>query len=176
MKGITLAMYDTDEKYEAEFRKNILECKNEFISLFHQSSSDDKKDLVTVCAPGRVNIIGEHIDYNDGFVLPMAIPLYTVVVGKINKSPTRICRIKSLESSLGENSYVEFSLNNIKEQKKQHSWSNYVIGVVACFIGALKPFDAVIKSNVPLGSGLSSSAALEVAIYTLLENLLNGTE
>ena len=102
----------------------------------------------------------------------MAIPLYTVVVGSINKSTRRICRIKSLESSLGEKSCIEFSLDDIKSFVKPGYWANYVIGVVACFRGDLQPFDAVLKSNVPLGSGLSSSAALEVAVYTFLENLL----
>ena len=102
----------------------------------------------------------------------MAIPLYTVVVGSLNKSEKRICRIKSLESTLGDKNYVEFSLDDMKSNVKPSAWSNYVIGVVACFKGPLKPFDAVIKSNVPLGSGLSSSAALEVSVYTFLENLL----
>ena len=104
----------------------------------------------------------------------MAIPLYTIVSGSFSKSTNRVCRIKSLETSLGENGYFEFSLDDLKSLKKPHSWTNYVVGVVACFKGALKPFDAVIKSNVPLGSGLSSSAALEVAMYTFLENLLKG--
>ena len=102
----------------------------------------------------------------------MAIPLYTIVLGSLNKSTTRVCRIKSLENTLGDKNYAEFCLDDLKSSIKPGSWSNYVIGVVACFKGELQPFDAVIKSNVPLGSGLSSSAALEVSVYTFLENLL----
>lgn len=121
-------------------------------------------------------MIGEHIDYNDGFVLPMAIPLYTVIVGTKkpfddNNNKNTICRVKSLEASLGDKNYVEFDLTNLHKKDKDQSWANYIIGVVANFEGTVEPFDAVIKSNVPLGSGLSSSAALEVATYTFLENL-----
>jgi galactokinase len=101
----------------------------------------------------------------------MAIPLYTIVVGALNQSKDRVCRIKSLENTLRNNNYVEFCLDDLKSSIKPGSWSNYVIGVVACFKGKLHPFDAVIKSNVPLGSGLSSSAALEVSVYTFLESL-----
>lgn len=106
----------------------------------------------------------------------MAIPLYTVVVGAIkklddNNNKNTVCRIRSLEASLGDKNYVEFDLNDLHKRDKSENWTNYIIGVVANFEGSVEPFDAVIKSNVPLGSGLSSSAALEVAIYTFLECL-----
>ena len=85
-------------------------------------------------------MIGEHIDYNDGFVFPMAIPLYTVIVGAKNNSDqnnnqNRLCRVKSLEPSLGENNYIEFSLNDLKQRDKSQNWANYIIGVVANFEG-----------------------------------------
>ena len=82
-------------------------------------------------------MIGEHIDYNDGFVLPMAIPLYTVIVGSTNNDPNRICRVKSLEKSLGEHNFVEFDLNDLKVKERPLNWANYVIGVVAKFQGYL---------------------------------------
>lgn len=104
----------------------------------------------------------------------MAIPLYTIVTGVKNNSPDKICRIKSLEPSLGSNNYVEFSLDASKQLEAPFKWANYIIGVVALFKGTKCSFDAVVKSNVPLGSGLSSSAALEVAMYTFLESLVNG--
>lgn len=84
---------------------------------------------------GRVNLIGEHIDYNDGFVLPMAIPLYTIIVGAKNSQSNRTCRVKSLEPSLGDKNLVEFSLDNLKQRDKSENWTNYVIGVVSNFEG-----------------------------------------
>lgn len=103
----------------------------------------------------------------------MAIPLYTILVGAKNNDPNKTCRVKSLEPALGSNSLIEFSLNDLKQRDRSLNWINYVIGVVANFEHELSSFDVVIKSNVPLGSGLSSSAALEIATYTFLENLTN---
>jgi galactokinase len=118
-----------------------------------------------VAAPGRVNLIGEHTDYNDGFVLPMAIERQTVIAG--DRNPDRHVNLHSLTT--GES--ARFSLRTAVE-KGEPTWSNYVRGVVAGFQQRkIKPggFDAVIGSSVPFGGGLSSSAALEVATATLLE-------
>ncbi|CAF0702846.1 unnamed protein product [Brachionus calyciflorus] len=173
MNAEYLALYDKQSKYIDELNQNLLDCTKEFEQTFGSN-----QELISVCAPGRVNLIGEHIDYNDGFVLPMAIPLYTVIVGARNNSDqnnnqNKLCRVKSLESSLGENNLIEFSLNDLKKRDRSENWANYIIGVVANFEGNAEPFDIVIKSNVPLGSGLSSSAALEVSVYTFIENLTN---
>jgi galactokinase len=124
-----------------------------------------------VAAPGRVNLIGEHTDYNDGFVLPMAIERYTVIAGDRNSD--RQVNLHSLTT--GES--AQFSLRTTVE-KGDPAWSNYVRGVVAGFQGRgvkVPGFDAVIGSSVPFGGGLSSSAALEVASATLLE-VLTGTK
>ncbi|XP_076031252.1 galactokinase-like isoform X2 [Oratosquilla oratoria] len=122
-----------------------------------------------VCAPGRVNIIGGHTDYNEGFVFPMALPLVTVVVGK--KTSDGICCIKTLMPSADEPRMVEFQVptaeNPLKPSKPY--WANYVKGVIQNFHGPVSGFVAVVNSSVPLGGGLSSSAALEVATYTFLE-------
>jgi len=116
-------------------------------------------------APGRVNLIGEHTDYNDGFVLPMAIERYTVMAAAPNT-----CRDVTLHSvTTGET--ATFSVRGAV-QRGQPEWSNYVRGVVAGFQEAGKKdtgFDAVIESDIPYGGGLASSAALEVAAATLLE-------
>ncbi len=116
-------------------------------------------------APGRVNLIGEHTDYNDGFVLPMAIERYTVMAAAPNTS-----RDVTLHSvTTGET--ATFSVRGAV-QRGQPEWSNYVRGVVAGFQEAGKKdtgFDAVIESDIPYGGGLASSAALEVAAATLLE-------
>lgn len=126
-------------------------------------------DLV-VAAPGRVNLIGEHIDYNDGFVLPMALERHVIIAASMNllRSPTSI-RLHSI--NLGESQTIE--LREPMESGRQ-GWVCYVEGVIAGFLerGAVVPaFDAVFGSTVPLGGGLSSSAALEVATATLLEQL-----
>src|SRR5258708_1788380 len=120
-----------------------------------------------VAAPGRVNLIGEHTDYNDGFVMPMAIERYTVMAG--DRNPDRHVTLQSMTT--GETAV--FSLRS-KLEPGQPAWSNYVRGVVAGFQqrkGKVAGFDAVIGSSVPFGGGLSSSAALEVATATLLESL-----
>lgn len=118
-------------------------------------------------APGRVNLIGEHTDYNDGFVLPMAIEHRTVLVGDV--APGKTMTLHS--TTTGESATFKVD----KEMKPgQPAWANYVKGVVAGFLRLgvpLQGINAVIDSTVPLGSGLSSSAALEVATATLLETM-----
>ena len=117
-------------------------------------------------APGRVNVIGEHTDYNDGFVLPMAIERYTIVAA----APSESKRIQ-LRSSTGDQP-GGVDLSQPLKPAPKGTWSNYPVGVIAGFVArGLNPggFDAFIHSTVPLGGGLSSSAALEVATATLLE-------
>ncbi|XP_013781334.1 galactokinase-like [Limulus polyphemus] len=125
------------------------------------------------CAPGRVNLIGEHIDYNDGFVLPMALPLVTVMVGCPTNSSR--CRVLTLSNHADHSMFAEFDLPSLESPLKPGipAWANYVKGVVANFNGqnSLCGFDAVVSSSVPVGGGLSSSAALEAATYTFLEAL-----
>ena len=120
-----------------------------------------------VAAPGRVNLIGEHTDYNDGFVLPMAIERYIVIAGDTNTS-----REVTLHSvTPGET--ASFSIRP-KVEAGEPGWSNYVRGVIAGFqkLGKkVAAFDAVIESDLPYGGGLASSAALEVAAATLLESM-----
>ena len=118
-----------------------------------------------VAAPGRVNLIGEHTDYNDGFVLPMAIERYTVMAGGRNAG---------LEVTLHSVTTGETATFSVRSgvARGEPAWSNYVRGVVAGFQqGGMKPagFDAVIDSTLPYGGGVASSAALEVATATLLE-------
>ncbi|XP_038227154.1 galactokinase [Dermochelys coriacea] len=127
---------------------------------------------VAVSAPGRVNLIGEHTDYNQGFVLPMALQLGTVVVGSPRQDGT-ISIITTAEKA-EEPKRVEFPApteRNTLRPGEPH-WANYVKGVIQHYrAGPLPGFNAVIASNVPLGGGLSSSASLEVAMYTFLQQL-----
>ena len=118
-----------------------------------------------VAAPGRVNLIGEHTDYNDGFVLPMAIQRHVVIAAASNTS-----RQVTLHSvATGET--ATFNVRP-KTERGEPGWSNYVRGVIAGFqkLGKkVNGFDAVVESTLPFGGGLASSAALEVATATLLE-------
>jgi galactokinase len=116
-------------------------------------------------APGRVNLIGEHTDYNDGFVLPMAIERYTVLAADRNTSG--VVTLHSLTTG-------ETATFNVRGgvERGEPAWSNYVRGVIAGFQKAgrkIPGLDAVIDSTLPYGGGLASSAALEVATATVLE-------
>lgn len=124
------------------------------------------------CAPGRVNLIGEHTDYNEGFVFPMALPLVTVLVGK--KTDSGLCRVLTLAQGTDDPKYVEFQAPSEKSPLAPGTpkWANYVKGVVANYKGGQVPgFDCVIVSSVPLGGGVSSSASIEVGTYTFLDQL-----
>lgn len=119
-------------------------------------------------APGRVNLIGEHTDYNDGFVFPMAIERYTVIAAAPAIKDANHVRFRS--TSIPQTFTLDLSKPLAPFPKG--TWANYPTGVIAGFIArGLKPagFDALVHSTVPLGGGLSSSAALEVATATLLE-------
>ncbi len=118
-------------------------------------------------APGRVNLIGEHTDYNDGFVLPAAINFYTWVA--VSARPDRTLALRS-ENFPGLAEYALDSPNN----HRRHEWSDYVYGVALTLERAGKRLggaDVLVAGEIPIGAGLSSSAAIEVATgYALLEN------
>ncbi|MBV8974820.1 MAG: galactokinase, partial [Sinobacteraceae bacterium] len=119
-----------------------------------------------VRAPGRVNVIGEHTDYNEGFVLPMAIEREV----RIAAAPNDSVRLRLRSSAVDEAATIE--LSEPVRAASAGDWSNYPRGVVAGFIErgiGLGGLDLLIDSSVPLGGGLSSSAALAVATATLLE-------
>lgn len=138
----------------------LAEAKDAFFKEFNCDAE------IAACAPGRVNLIGEHIDYNDGFVLPMALPLVTVIVGR--KTSNNISIVVTTNPALNpKRATIEKPL--IPGEPK---WGNYIKGVIANYLGATPPnFEAVVVSSVPLGGGLSSSASLEVAMYTFLDAL-----
>ncbi|KAM9296702.1 galactokinase [Gastrophryne carolinensis] len=131
-----------------------------------------KEPEVAVFAPGRVNLIGEHTDYNEGFVLPMAIPYITVIVGS-KREDGKICLLTTAEGA-DKPHKVEFEVpSSVKPLiPGTPAWANYVKGVIQHYRASPVPgFNAVIATSVPLGGGLSSSASLEVATYTFLQQL-----
>lgn len=122
-----------------------------------------------VRAPGRVNLIGEHTDYNEGFVLPIAIDRATFVAGRSRAD--RTVRVYSV--NFGEED--SFSLDRI-ERSAERPWSNYVRGVLKGLLARDLPIvgaDLLIESDVPLGGGLSSSASLEVSVGYAMQLLNN---
>ncbi len=127
-------------------------------------------------APGRVNLIGEHTDYNEGFVLPIAVDRVAALAGR--RRNDSIVRLWSMQFE----EYAQFSVEGLpetfeQELRKLPSWARYVLGIAAELATASLPlagFDAVLSGDVPLGGGMSSSAALEVATVQFFALLSEG--
>ena len=127
------------------------------------------KPSIAVAAPGRINLIGEHVDYQDGLVMPAAIDRY--VFGSARAIPDAEIR---LWSSHGHRQLM-IPLDRIEPITGDDQWANYVFGVVAKYRDAghgVRGFEAAFDANLPLGAGLSSSAALESATALIVESVL----
>jgi galactokinase len=135
---------------------SVIEKK--FLEIFGK-----EPDLVAA-APGRVNLIGEHIDYSDGFVLPFAIKDRTLVAARKRDDST--IRIASMQR---RNKVVTVDINRVKTGLKGE-WERYALGVVWS-MGVKTGVDLLIDGHVPLGAGLSSSAALECSVATAMNHL-----
>ena len=122
-------------------------------------------DLVAA-APGRVNLIGEHIDYSDGFVLPFAIKDRTLVAARKRHDST--VRIASAQR---RNKIVTVDISKVKPGLKGE-WERYALGVLWA-LGVKEGVDLLIDGHVPLGAGLSSSAALECSVATAMNHLFD---
>lgn len=134
---------------------------NEFTKRFGQEG-------VFYASAGRINLIGEHTDYNEGYVFPGAID--KVIMAEIVPNDTDKVRVYSIDID----EYVEFGLN--EEDAPTQSWARYIFGVCREILkrgGSVKGFDAVFAGNVPLGAGLSSSAALESCFAFALNDMFN---
>lgn len=143
-----------------------MELKEKIASTFE--SRFGGKGTVYASA-GRINLIGEHTDYNGGFVFPGAID--KVIMAEINANGTDTVRVYSIDID----DYAEFGLN--EADAPQQSWARYIFGVCREIIkrgGKVEGFDAVFAGNVPLGAGLSSSAALESCFAFALNDMFNG--
>ncbi|WP_448511573.1 galactokinase [Photorhabdus laumondii] len=141
----------------------INRVENVFDLVFHYMPTH------IIQAPGRVNLIGEHTDYNDGFVLPCAIN-YQIVVAAA-KREGNIIRVVSVDYG---NQLDEFDISQPITFHESKMWANYIRGVVKCLLSRGYIFngaDIVVAGNVPQGVGLSSSAALETVIGQTIKNL-----
>lgn len=119
-------------------------------------------------APGRVNLIGEHTDYNDGFVLPIAIDL--TIRALVRRNSEDVIRLYS--TNLEEEGRIP--MGSKASSKKSGDWTDYIRGIIFSMgeetRSALSGLDILLCSEIPIGSGLSSSAALEMAVASALNN------
>ena len=136
------------------------QIEKKFLETFGAES-----DLVAA-APGRVNLIGEHIDYSDGFVLPFAIKDRTLVAARKRGDST--VRIASAQR---RNKIVTVDISTVKPGLKGE-WERYALGVLWA-LGVKEGVDLLIDGHVPLGAGLSSSAALECSVATAMNHLFD---
>jgi galactokinase len=132
-----------------------------FTQLFGRAAEHEAR------APGRVNLIGEHTDYNGGFVLPTALPQETCVAIARRADDT----VRGVSADLGSNNTGEYTLGGERQTK---TWLDYIQGVTRALTtrgATVHGFDFFVSSDVPIGKGLSSSASLEIAIARALRLL-----
>lgn len=146
-------------------QKNYEELKKKFCQIY----GGNEKDLRIFSGPGRVNLIGEHIDYCGGYVFPAALSLDSTVIARVNNDNT----LRLAATDLPDR--VEVKLNDL-ESAKSLRWGNYQAGVAFMLQNSgykLVGVDMLFHDTVPLGSGLSSSAAIELATAVTLVTLGN---
>lgn len=144
-------------------KKLIQYTKEHFEKIFQKAPES------IFLSPGRINIIGEHVDYNDGFVLPAAINKYICFAISVNETSECTLITKDLNES------YTFNLD-VSIQPVEKMWANYILGVIHQLKEkgfSLKGFNVVFSSTIPMGAGLSSSAALECGIGYAMNTLFN---
>ena len=142
--------------------KLVNTIKNSFLNKF-------KTEPVMIFSPGRINIIGEHTDYNDGYVFPAAVD--KGIVAAIQKSEANT----SMAYAADKDETIEFSLYTLKPMA-QGSWQNYILGVVSELQNRSKligNFNIAFGGDIPGGAGMSSSAALENSVVFGLNEIFN---
>ncbi|MDO9037785.1 MAG: galactokinase family protein, partial [Lutibacter sp.] len=140
----------------------VSNIKTHFIAKF-------KGNPLMIFSPGRINIIGEHTDYNDGFVFPAAVD--KGIVAAIEKSDSGV----STAYAVDKEETIAFSINDLKPYP-QGSWQNYILGVVAEIQNRSKiigNFNIAFGGDIPSGAGMSSSAALENSVVFGLNEIFN---
>ena len=140
---------------------------NKLWKIFNKKYTDTGLIKGAFSAPGRVNLIGEHTDYNEGFVLPIAIGKKIIMLGQLRND--RLVQV----FDLGYKAEVKFSLDSLSPSKKD-TWANYLMGVMDEIQKAGYPLQGanlIFISNIPKGAGLSSSAALEVVTALTMAKL-----
>jgi galactokinase len=145
---------------------NLNNIKKIFVEKF-----GDSNGVVVSLAPGRVNLIGDHTDYNGGFVFPMTLDCAIYVAMRRRASADNLCHVYAINL----NDEACWSSDRL-EKSQEHSWSNYMKGVMDVLQREgykLGGIEAVVYGNVPIGASLSSSAAIEVATLGALQKLFD---
>ncbi|MGL5989728.1 galactokinase [Cetobacterium sp.] len=150
-----------------------MELINNLVKNFKKEFNKDIDAKTEVYfAPGRVNLIGEHIDYNGGKVFPTALDFGTYAV--LKKRDDKVFRMYS--ENFKDLGIIEFNLDLLKNTEKD-DWANYPKGIIKTFLDAGyridSGFDVLFFGNIPNGAGLSSSASIEVLTTVILKNLFN---
>lgn len=145
---------------------NLEKMKGDFVELYHEDSE------LSFFAPGRINLIGEHIDYSGGYVFPCAITFGTYAVVKVREDR----KIRLSSSNFKDLGIFEFDLDNLVYDEKD-DWTNYAKGVLHFMVEdgyeLNHGFDVLFEGNIPNGAGLSSSASLEVLTAVLANEINN---
>ncbi|MDD3788895.1 MAG: galactokinase [Petrimonas sp.] len=140
--------------------------KEEIVKIFQEKFGNETPEVYA--SPGRINLIGEHTDYNGSFVFPGAIDKGMIAAIRLNGTD----KIKAYAVDLDQ--YAEFGLN--EEDKPEEGWAKYIFGVCREITkrgGTVKGFDTAFSGDVPLGAGMSSSAALESTYAFALNDMLH---
>ena len=140
--------------------------KEQILKIFQDKFGDQTPEVYT--SPGRINLIGEHTDYNGSFVFPGAVDKGMIAAIRLNGTD----KIKAYAADLDE--WSEFGLN--EEDLPAEGWAKYIFGVCREIIkrgGKVEGFDTAFAGDVPLGAGMSSSAALESTFGYALNDMLS---
>lgn len=144
-----------------------MDLLRQFQKIFHTSENPR-----AFFAPGRVNLIGEHVDYNGGHVLPAAISYGTFALAVKRKDQ----KIRLYSANMSEMGMIECHLDHLDYHEK-HSWGNYPKGMIYYFKKEMSTInfglDILYYGNIPSGAGLSSSASLEMVTGVLLNNIFH---
>ncbi|KAL7436145.1 hypothetical protein ACHAXH_005040 [Discostella pseudostelligera] len=169
---------------------NLQSLLSQAKALYEQSFANDDNDdertplpIHCASAPGRVNLIGEHTDYTGGYVLPLAIGYNTLCYGrgdivKVDSTKSSLCRIVSMNDPTNITEFRAIPTSPPSSADSNNKWANYVQGTILQYLPDLKDdetfaLDMAVNGDVPLGSGLSSSASLEVATAGFLECIMD---
>ncbi|CAJ0943610.1 unnamed protein product, partial [Mesorhabditis belari] len=148
-----------------KIKKRVFEeAIDEFRKVFGEVKIEELRAGIS---PGRVNLIGDHVDYVDGFVLPIALPLYTIAVARpvksINQNFTQIHSTHFKETA----KFYHYKEDDDAENRLQ-KWAHYAEGIFELH-RPNQPLDVILHTNIPVGAGLSSSASVELALYYLFD-------